>query len=133
MAYGDVGGSVTELVITCRTASADYGPVHIKKGDAVTHLGDYVVTNIVTGKDQCSVFGQAMVGCEQNDTAIPVKVRGICRFRAVGRAWQTAIATPILLDAAIQGAVRPGYSTEGPNTSRWVLKLRGDGTVDVLL
>jgi len=133
MAYGDVGGSVTELVITCRTASADYGPVHIKKGDAVTHLGDYVVTNIVPGKEQCSVFGQALVGCEQNDTAIPIKVRGICRFRAVGRRWQTAVATPILLEEDEGGSVTPGYSPEGPNTSHWVLKLRGDGTVDVLL
>ena len=76
MAYGDVGGAVTELVITCKTPSA--GGVSIAKGDAVKVSGDYTVTNETDDED--TVFGQALADADTNDAAIPVKVRGICIF-----------------------------------------------------
>jgi hypothetical protein len=80
MPYGDVGGSVTELVITCVTPAT--GPVAIIKGDAVTLCGPYTVMN--EEPDGESVFGQALADCAENGVAIPVKVRGICVFHYTG-------------------------------------------------
>lgn len=76
MAFGDVGGVVTELVITCKTPST--GTVSIAKGDAVKLTGPYTVTNATDAED--AVFGQALASASTVDTAIPVKVRGICIF-----------------------------------------------------
>jgi len=80
MAFGDIGGTYTELIITCSTPET--GHVSIRRGDALKLIGGYVVTNAFTGED--IVFGQAMNDCDTNDTAIPVKVRGICIFEYVG-------------------------------------------------
>lgn len=77
MAFGDVGGVVTELVITCRTPSS--GMVSIAKGDAVKLTGPYTVSNATYSEDP--VFGQSLAAASTLDTAIPVKVRGICIFR----------------------------------------------------
>lgn len=82
MAFGDVGGVVTELVITCRTK--DTGPVNIARGDAVKLTGNYVIDNVTAGQDP--VFGQALAATQDNDAAIPVKVRGICVFPYTGSA-----------------------------------------------
>ena len=46
MAYGDVGGAVTELVITCKTPAS--GTVNIHAGDAVKLTGAYIVDNATT-------------------------------------------------------------------------------------
>ena len=75
MAFGDVGGAVTELVITCK-ALIDRCDIH--KGDALEHVGSYAVSNEVNG-----LFGQAMGSCSDDGEAIPVKVRGICIFEYV--------------------------------------------------
>ncbi len=72
MAFGDIGGPVTELVITCRTKSE--GPVDIKKGDAVSLCGNYEITNDESWAD---VFGQALASATTNDTAIPIRVKGV--------------------------------------------------------
>lgn len=80
MAFGDTGGSVTELIITCRTPKE--GRVLISKYDAVKLCGDYTVTN--DAKDGAPIFGQALASACANDVAIPVKVRGICAFRYEG-------------------------------------------------
>jgi len=82
MAFGDVGGAVTELVITCKTPVS--GTVAIAKGDAVKLTGDYVVDNATADED--TVFGQAMAAADANGVAIPVKVRGVCIFDYVGAA-----------------------------------------------
>lgn len=76
MAFGDVGGVITELVITCRTAAS--GTVAITKGDAVKLTGPYTITNATDAEDV--VFGQALADQDKNDVAIPIKVRGICAF-----------------------------------------------------
>lgn len=81
MAYGDVGGAVTELIITCRSRTKDFG---IEKGDALRLSGDYEVDNEFTGCD--AIFGQAMSDATPNGQAIPVRVRGICVFRYEGNA-----------------------------------------------
>lgn len=82
MAYGDVGGSVTELAITCQSPSS--GGVSIAKGDAVKLTGDYTVDNATSAED--AVFGQVLAGTTENSAAIPVKVRGICVFAYTGTA-----------------------------------------------
>jgi len=82
MAFGDVGGPVTELIVTCRTPAS--GTVAIAKGDALMLSGDYEVTNATADED--AVFGQAMVDSDENGAAIPVKVRGICVFTYTGTA-----------------------------------------------
>ena len=82
MAFGDVGGVVTELVITCQTPAQ--GAVSIAKGDAVKLTGNYAVTNATDAED--AVFGQALANADTNAAAIPVKVRGICIFTYTGSA-----------------------------------------------
>ena len=66
MAYGDVGGSCTELIITCRTPLADSN-INIRKGDALAFCGQYIVTNRARRGDQ--VFGQALARAHQGETA----------------------------------------------------------------
>jgi len=80
MAYGDVGGAVTELVITCQTE--DSGEVAIARGDAVKLTGAYTVSNGTDAEEV--VFGQALAASEENGEAIPVRVRGICIFAYTG-------------------------------------------------
>lgn len=82
MAFGDVGGAVTELIVTCVTAAS--GTVAISKGDALKLTGNYTVTNATDAEDV--VFGQAMADASVNGVAIPVKVRGICVFGYTGTA-----------------------------------------------
>ena len=82
MAFGDVGGAVTELVITCKTPAA--GDVSIAKNDAVKLTGAYTVDN--TANDEDAVFGQALAAATENGAPLPVKVRGICIFGYVGAA-----------------------------------------------
>lgn len=80
MAFGDIGGVVTELIITCRTAAE--GAVNIAKGDAVKLAGPYTVTNEAAADDP--VFGEALAASRANGEAIPVKVRGISVFAYEG-------------------------------------------------
>lgn len=82
MAYGDIGGAVTELVITCQTPAS--GAVAISKGDAVKLTADYTVDNATDDEDV--VFGQALADANQNNAAIPVKVKGVCIFTYAGAA-----------------------------------------------
>lgn len=79
MAYGDIGGSVTELVITCQTR--DIGCVAIRKGDPVELVGDYTVDNPYEIGDP--VFGQALADADTNGATIPVKVRGVAVFEYI--------------------------------------------------
>lgn len=92
MAFGDIGGTVTELVITCQTPAS--GTVSIEKGDAVALIGPYTVDNTTDAEDP--VFGQAMAGAAANDAAIPVKVRGICVWQYTGDAPPVDGATGIV-------------------------------------
>jgi hypothetical protein len=80
MAMGDCGGAVTELVVTCMTASS--GAVSIRKGDALKLIGTYAVSNATDAED--AVFGQAMADASGNGQLIPVKVRGVCVFAYTG-------------------------------------------------
>ncbi len=76
MAYGDVGGSVTELVITCKADGL------LNRGDALTYWGDYRVgrRHNMDRNSTLTVFGQAMADARKGES-LPVKVRGICRFK----------------------------------------------------
>lgn len=82
MAFGDVGGPVTELIVTFKTVPD--GPVDIKRGDALVLLCDYVVQR--TTEYGQPVIGQAMADCDRNSAAIPVRVKGVCEFRYSGAA-----------------------------------------------
>ncbi len=82
MAFGDLGGAVTELVITCQTKAS--GAVSIARGDAVKLAGPYTVDNATSAEDV--VFGEALAPATTNGAAIPVKVRGISVLAYTGDA-----------------------------------------------
>ncbi len=82
MAFGDIGGTLTELILTCKTVSS--GTVAIAKGDALKLTGPYTVDNAAADED--AVFGQALGEATANDRAIPVRVRGLCVFAYAGTA-----------------------------------------------
>ena len=109
MAFGDIGGVVTELVITCQTPSS--GTVSIAKGDAVKLTGDYTVTNATDAED--AVFGQALAAADDNDQAIPVKVRGVCVFEYTGETAPTVNGTAGVTASATDGKVKPPAAGNG--------------------
>ncbi len=108
MAYGDVGGAVTELVITCQTPAS--GDVSIAKGDALKLAGGYIVDNATDAEDV--VFGQALVATDENSAPIPVKVRGICIFSYTGDA-PTVDGEAGVLASATDGKVKAPASGNG--------------------
>jgi hypothetical protein len=108
MAFGDIGGTVTELVITCKTPAT--GSVNIAKGDALKLTGPYTVDNATSAED--SVFGQAMAASTQNGAAIPVKVRGIGIFAYTGTA-PTVDGVKGILASATAGKVKAPASGNG--------------------
>ena len=108
MAFGDVGGVVTELVITCKTPSS--GTVSIAKGDAVKLTGPYTIANATDAEDP--VFGQALAAASTLDTAIPVKVRGICIFPYTGTA-PTVDGVAGVVASATDGSVKAPASGNG--------------------
>lgn len=108
MAYGDVGGAVTELIVTCQTPSS--GGVAITKGDAVKLTGAYTVDNATDDEDV--VFGQALADSTTNSEAIPVKVRGICIFTYTGTA-PTVDGSAGILASATDGTVKTPASGNG--------------------
>ena len=109
MAFGDVGGAVTELVITCKSPAS--GGVSISKGDAVKLTDAYTVDNATDAEDV--VFGQALASTDENGEAIPVKVRGICIFSYTGSA-PTVDGAAGVLASATDGSVKAPAS--GPNS-----------------
>ena len=108
MAFGDVGGAVTELIITCQTPAS--GTVAISKGDALKLTGAYTVDNATDAED--AVFGQAMADADTNGTAIPVKVRGIAVFTYTGTA-PTVDGAQGVVASATDGAVKAPASGNG--------------------
>lgn len=82
MPHGDIGGAVTELILTCLTPAE--GEVAIARGDAVKLTGPYTVTNLMDAEDP--VFGQSMAPASANHARIPVKVRGVAIFGYTGTA-----------------------------------------------
>jgi hypothetical protein len=108
MAFGDVGGPVTELIVTCRTPAS--GTIAIAKGDAVRLSGAYEVTNATAAEDV--IFGQAMAASDENSVAIPVKVRGIAVFRYTGTA-PTVNGVQGVLASATDGSVKAPASGDG--------------------
>ncbi len=108
MAYGDVGGPVTELVITCKTPAS--GTVNIFAGDAVKLTGAYTVDNATADEDV--IFGQAMADASANGAPIPVKVRGICLFTYAGSA-PTVDGVKGVLASGTDGKVKTPASGNG--------------------
>ncbi len=108
MAFGDVGGPVTELVITCQTPGT--GTVNIVEGDAVKLTGPYTVTNATSAEDP--VFGQALATTEKNGVGIAVRVRGICIFEYTGAA-PTVNGSQGVVASATAGKVKAPLSGNG--------------------
>jgi hypothetical protein len=108
MAFGDVGGAVTELVITCKTPAS--GTVNILKGDAVKLTAAYTVNNVTSAEDL--LFGQALASAVENGIAIPVKVRGVCLFGYTGTA-PTVDGAKGVLASATAGKVKTPASGNG--------------------
>lgn len=122
MAFGDTGGSVTELVITCRTISS--GSVAIAKGDAVKLSGAYTVTNVTDAEDD--VFGEALAAATENDVAIPIKVRGISIFAYTGTA-PTVDGSQGVVASATDGSVKAPASGNGRG-----INVKVDGTASTV-
>ena len=109
MAFGDIGGVVTELVITCQTPGT--GSVSITKGDAVKLTGNYTISNAATDED--AVFGQALASVTTTGTAIPVKVRGICVFPYAGTTAPTVNGVAGVVGSTTAGKVKVPASGNG--------------------
>jgi hypothetical protein len=69
MPYGDIGGSCSQLIITC-LAECD-----IAKGDPVTHLGNYSVRNYLG-----DLFGVALENAKAGQS-VPVTIKGIVSIK----------------------------------------------------
>lgn len=108
MAFGDIGGAVTELVVTCQTPAA--GEVAIAKGDPLKLTGNYIVDNVLDDEDP--IFGQALASADRNAQAIPVKVKGVCIFTYTGLA-PAVDGVKGVLGSATGGTVKAPASGNG--------------------
>jgi len=127
MAYGDVGGPVTELVITCNAYNA------ITKGDPVYQCNRwYGVTSDRFISSTSNVFGQALADAAEGE-CVPVRVRGVCAFRIsdVCNADDFRIGRGIL--GGDIGTIKPDSYTAGLGAAGRVLGVRDNGIVEVLL
>jgi len=127
MAFGDVGGPVTELIITCCTP--EHGAVALRKNDAVVMTGRRPYEVGHAALDGVPVFGQVLADCDHNAAVIPVRVRGVLAFRYAG-------------PAPLQGTLGLVVSAEEPGKVQvftgsnrcWVCAVRKETrTVEVLL
>lgn len=109
MAFGDVGGVVTELVLTCVAPAS--GPVNISRGDALKLTGDYTVTNATAADDP--VFGQALTDAAANGATVAVRVRGIAVFEYTGETPPTVDGRAGVAASATAGKVKPPASGNG--------------------
>jgi len=126
MAYGDIGGPATQMLLTCKTPAE--GAVNIAKGDALKLIGAYTVTNATSAED--TVFGQAMAPAEENDATIPVRVQGVCHFPYTGSAPAIDGLSGVVASAT-NGAVKA--PAEGNGTGRVLQVDEAAATVQVLL
>lgn len=109
MAFGDVGGVVTELVITCQTPES--GEVNLSKGDAVRLSDGYTVTNATDAGD--ALFGQALASADEIAAPVPVKVRGVCVFAYTGETAPTVNGVAGVVASATAGKVAAPASGNG--------------------
>ncbi len=105
MSIDNLGGPVTELVLSCSTEAS--GTVNIRKGDALKLTGPYTVTNVTDAEDP--IFGQALADAAENDALIPVLVRGVAVFAYTG-------AAPAVNGAAGIVASATGGNVKAPAT-----------------
>lgn len=102
MAFGDIGGAVTELVITCKTRAE--GLVNIAKGDAVALADNYEVCNRIIAP----VIGQALTNTTASGVAIPVRVKGVSIFRYTGQLPLSVFAAYIYGIGVVISSQEPG-------------------------
>lgn len=124
MTYGDIGGPITELILTCRVAST--APL-IQRGDAVALTGPYEITS--SPGDGAPVFGQALSDAEPG-RIVSVRVRGISLFRFSGSIPVVDGLRGIVMSAT-PGVVRAPASGNG--SGRVVCVRPAEQIVDVLL
>jgi hypothetical protein len=130
MAFGDTGGSIRELIITCMTLSEG---CQINAGDILALTGDkpYEITNRIDDEvDPPPIFGVALRTVAFPNSAIPVLVRGVARLRlSPSKHISPQPGDGICMaDGGTGILARPPIDLRGT-----VLKVWEDGTVDVLL
>ncbi|HOQ90372.1 MAG TPA: hypothetical protein PLO53_04840 [Candidatus Hydrogenedentes bacterium] len=124
MTYGDIGGPVTELILTCRVAAA--APA-VHRGDAVALTGPYEITS--AGGDGAPVFGQALADADPG-RIVSVRARGVCLFRFAGTAPVLDGARGVVMSATA-GVVRAPASGNG--SGKAVCVRPAEQIVDVML
>ena len=107
MAFGDVGGPITVMVVTCK--SKDNGTVAIQKGDAVKLTGPFEVDAVEEADGP--LFGQAMADMDAHGQALPVKVRGVCAFQYAGQAPEVDGESGVVLAAEAGKVTKPVTGT----------------------
>jgi len=107
MAYGDVGGEMLELIVTCRVDSK----ACVNPGDPVALVDNYTVSNKGSG---LPLFGQAM-GSPNKET-VYVRVHGVCKWPA---------------DRIACGVERPTFKAGLRCTLYLAFRCREDGRVAV--
>lgn len=118
MAFGDVGGPVTVMVITCK--SKDDGTVAIQKGDAVKLTGPFEVDAVAEAAGP--LFGQALADLDATGQALPVKVRGVCTF------YYTGTAPVVDGESGVTLAAEAGKVTKPDSGTGYGVALRVDST-----
>ena len=124
MTYGDIGGPITELILTCRVAPA---APPVRRGDAVALTGSYEITT--SPGDGAPVFGQALSDADPG-RIVSVRVRGVCLFRYAGSVPVLDGARGVVMSATA-GVVRAPASGNG--SGRAVCVRPAEQIVDVLL
>ena len=108
MSFGNHGGQVTQLVLTCRTPES--GAVAIARGDALALAGSYRVTNDADAGDP--VFGVALGDASSNNAVLPVLVRGVALFAYTGDAPAPGGGVGVVF-SALPGVVAAPVSGSG--------------------
>ncbi|HOV61941.1 MAG TPA: hypothetical protein PK349_12865 [Candidatus Hydrogenedentes bacterium] len=124
MTYGDIGGPVTELILTCRVATT---APPVRRGDAVALTGPYEITS--SPGDGAPVFGQVLADADPGHI-VSVRVRGVCLFRYAGSAPVLDGARGVVMSATA-GVVRAPASGNGSGTALCVRP--AEQIVDVML
>ncbi len=126
MNVSEMGGPVSELVLTCRTE--DSGEPEIAKGDPLQLTGSYTVAR--TTESGGPLFGQALRGATGPGKRVPVLVKGVCVFKYTG-------AAPVVDgDSGVTGSDEPGMVEApalGAGTGLAIAVDEAAGTVHVLL
>lgn len=127
MSLNEIGGAVTQLVITCRTPAS--GEVDIKRGDVLVLKDDYTAGHADQAEEV--ILGQAFASVAGNNRPLPVLVRGVARFAYTGAAPDLTGEANALCSSSEPGKAAKDEFGAGKGVALAVDDAAG--TVDVLL